>query len=173
MGWGGESERRKGKKKKVSLSFEIRTIYWDNTKKDITATTVLIKEYTKQVVHSATAHHPEPNAPPLPPLKAESPPSPLPIYVLSMMSHGMEYLLGQFRSAVLAVPPPRFLWKLTLFQLNPGQDVTRKFCASTFFLTGCRVTDETLHLVPNKENFWLTLQLNCGQNVSNVIVCDL
>ena len=71
---------------------EIRTIYWDNTKREVTTTTtVLMKEYTKRVMHSATAHHPEPDTQPLPPLKAEStPPGPLPIYILSMMSHGME-----------------------------------------------------------------------------------
>lgn len=32
------------------------------------------------------------------------------------------------------------------------------FFSFFFFLTGCRVTDEILYLVPNKENFRLTLR---------------
>ena len=37
-----------------------------------------MKKYTKRVMHSATAHHPEPDAPPLPPPKVKRSPQPAP-----------------------------------------------------------------------------------------------
>ncbi|NWZ60708.1 PAPOG polymerase, partial [Haliaeetus albicilla] len=46
-----------------------------------------------------------------------------------------------------------FKWHRTDLYLLPGSAVLQ-----LFFLTGCRVTDEILHLVPNKENFRLTLR---------------
>ena len=47
--WDGEENQKGEKKKKPGTSrVEKRTIYWDNTKREVTTTTtVLIKEYTK------------------------------------------------------------------------------------------------------------------------------
>ena len=72
---------------------------------------IIIKglEYTKQAMHNAIAHHSPTDAQLVP--KQQSLPGQLPpVYVLGMMSHGMEYPVGQFGSAVLAVLPPSFLY---------------------------------------------------------------
>jgi len=70
---------------------------------------VIIKEYTKQVMHHVIAHYmltnaqPDPKQWPLPPGQL------LPFYRFRMASHGVEYPFGQFGPAVLAVSPPSFL----------------------------------------------------------------
>ena len=71
---------------------------------------IIIKglEYTKQVMHNAIAHHLLTNAQLVP--EQQSLPGQLPpVYILGMTSHGMEYPIGQFGSAVLAVSPHSFL----------------------------------------------------------------
>ena len=46
--WDEEKNQKGEKKKNPGTSWvEIRTIYWDNTKRDVTTTTVLIKGYTE------------------------------------------------------------------------------------------------------------------------------
>ena len=65
-------------------------------------------EYTKQVMYNAIAHHSPTDAQLVP--EQRSPPGQLPpVYILDMMSHGMEYPFGHFGSAALAVYPPNFL----------------------------------------------------------------
>ena len=60
-------------------------------------------------MHNAIAHH-SPNDAQLVPKQQSAPPGQLPpVYILGMMSYGMEYSSGQFGSAVLAVSPPSFL----------------------------------------------------------------
>ena len=74
-------------------------------------TIIILKEleYTKQVMHNAVAHH-SPTDAQLVPEQRSAPPSQLPpVYILGMMSYGMECPFGQFGSAVLAVSPPSFL----------------------------------------------------------------
>jgi len=57
-------------------------------------------------MHSAIAHHPLTDAQPVPEEQLP-PPSQLPlVYMLSMMSYGMEYPFGQLGSAALPVSPP-------------------------------------------------------------------
>ena len=66
-------------------------------------------DYTKQVVHNVIAHHSLTDAQ-LVPEQQSTPPGQLPpVYILGMISYGMEYPFGQFGSAVLAVSPPSFL----------------------------------------------------------------
>ena len=66
-------------------------------------------EYTKQVMHNAIAHH-SPTDAQLVPEQQSAPLSQLPpVYILAMMSHGVEYPFVQFGSAVLAVSPSSFL----------------------------------------------------------------
>ena len=60
-------------------------------------------------MHNAIAHH-SPTDAQLVPEQRSAPPGQLPpVYILGMMSYGMEYSFGQFGSAVLAVSPPSFL----------------------------------------------------------------
>ena len=66
---------------------------------------MMIREYTKQVMHSTIAHKLLTDAQPLPKLW----PSLANYYTLSMMSYGLEYPFGQSGSAVLAVPSPSSL----------------------------------------------------------------
>lgn len=85
--WDGE-ENQKGEKKinNGNSGVEIRTIYRDNTKREITTTmtTLPIKENTKRASHGATSHHPAPNAPPKNArLSLVYPTSPLPISIPS------------------------------------------------------------------------------------------
>ena len=58
---------------------------------------------------NAIAHHPEPDAHTRSQAAIPPPPSQFPSYILSMTSYGIEYPLGWFGSAVLAVPSPSFL----------------------------------------------------------------
>ena len=57
-------------------------------------------------MQSLTTHGPMPSQFPSsdPPLPANPP-----VYILGMMSYGMEYSFGQFGPAVLAVSPPNVL----------------------------------------------------------------
>ena len=74
-------------------------------------TVIIIKEleYTKQVMHNAIARR-LPTDAQLAPKQLSAPPGQLPpVYILGMMSHGMEYPFCQFGSAVLAVSPPNSL----------------------------------------------------------------
>lgn len=61
-----------------------------------------------QVMHSAIAHHPLTNAQPDPEQQQLSHPK-FPHFCICMMSYGMEYPFGQFRSAVVALSLPSFL----------------------------------------------------------------
>ena len=74
-------------------------------------TIVILKElnYTKQVVHNAIAHHSPTDAQLVPEQRSTAPSQLYPVYILGMMSYGMEYSFGRFGSAVLAVSPPSFL----------------------------------------------------------------
>ena len=74
-------------------------------------TIIIIKglEYTKQVMHNATAHHSLTDAQLVPEQRSPFPGQLPPVYTLDMTSHGMEYPFGQFGSASLAVFPPNFL----------------------------------------------------------------
>ena len=57
------------------------------------------------MTHSAIAHHLPIDTQLVPERRSPLPP----VYILGMMSHGMEYPFGQFGSAVLAVSPPALL----------------------------------------------------------------
>jgi len=70
---------------------------------------IIIIEYTKQVMHNAIAHHLLTNAQPVPEWQSSSPGPIPPVYMLNMMSYGMECPFRQFGSAVLAALPPGFL----------------------------------------------------------------
>ena len=81
----------------------------DNDNNNMTMVILKELEYTKQVMHNAIAHH-SPTDAQLVPEQRSAPPGQLPpVYILGMMSYGMEYSFGQFGSAVLAVSPPSFL----------------------------------------------------------------
>ena len=58
-------------------------------------------------MHKAIAHHPPTNQS----STTAARPSQLPsvLYFFHMMSYGMEYPFGQFRSAILVLPPPSSL----------------------------------------------------------------
>ena len=59
-------------------------------------------------MHNAIAYHLPTDVQLVP--EQRFPTTPLaPVYILDMTSHGMEYPVGQFGSAVLAVSPPKFL----------------------------------------------------------------
>ena len=65
-------------------------------------------------MHNAIAYHLLTDAQ-LVPKQQSTPPSQLhPIYILGMMSYGMEYLFGQVGSVVLAVSPPNFMCPFSL-----------------------------------------------------------
>lgn len=55
-------------------------------------------------------------------------PRPAPHFTLTVMSLGSSYPFGWFGSAVLAVSPPSFLWKLALSQATPACVVTPNVC---------------------------------------------
>ena len=60
------------------------------------------------MMHSAIAHHPPIDTQLVP--EQRSPPLPLPpVYTLDVMSHAMEYPVGQFGSAALALSCANFL----------------------------------------------------------------
>ena len=61
------------------------------------------------MMHSAIAHHPPIDAQLVPEQTSPLPGQLPPVYILGMTSHGMEYPLGQFGSAALAVSPPNIL----------------------------------------------------------------
>ena len=69
---------------------------------------IIVLEYTKQVMHNAIAHHPPTDTQLVPEQRFPPAPHP-PVYILDMTSHGMEYPIGHFGSAALAVSPPNFL----------------------------------------------------------------
>jgi len=60
VGWGGESEE-KGK----TRGFSRDSLIGQQRKREL-VTIILLKEYTKWVLHSAIVHHPEPSAQPAP-----------------------------------------------------------------------------------------------------------
>lgn len=60
------------------------------------------KPQEKQAIHNKTVHHPLTKNQPIPKEQSAPPGQFFPVYVLGM-SFSMEYLFGQFRSAVLAV----------------------------------------------------------------------
>ena len=74
-------------------------------------TIIILKEleYTKQVMHNTVAHHSLTDAQLVPKQRSAPPNQFPPVYILGIMSYGMEYSFGQFGSAVLAVSPPSFL----------------------------------------------------------------
>ena len=83
-------------------------------------------------MHSAIAHHPLTDAQPVPEEQLP-PPSQLPlVYMLSMMSYGMEYPFGQLGSAVLPVPPSDFLCTSNLLTGGRCEEQRRPWlCVST------------------------------------------
>ena len=71
-------------------------------------TTVIIKglEYTNDAQCNCS---PPTDQRPVGPQAAIPPPPLPPVSILDVVSHGMEYPVGQFGSAALAVSPPNFL----------------------------------------------------------------
>ena len=106
--WDGEENQ----KKKVKLvGWDKDSLLGQQRKRKIT-TRILTKEYTKRVTRNAICS-PDDRTPSPSPSRCSSPDSPL--YLLSMMSYGMEYSFGYLGSPVLALSHrPSFLRKLTL-----------------------------------------------------------
>lgn len=81
---------------------------------------VAIKELecTKQVMHSAIAHHPLTGAQPVP---GQPPLASFPlVYILGIMSHGMRYPFGQFRSSCPGCAPSHLLASSSLLTGGAG-----------------------------------------------------
>lgn len=97
-------ERELGKKKKSSLrQFEIKTIYQDRNSGEKKTAMITVIIYIKRVMHNAIAHHfliiPQVVIAPIMP----TPPSFIDFYIMYIMSYVMEYVFGQFRSAVMVL----------------------------------------------------------------------
>ena len=64
----------------------------------------MIKEYAKQVMRGAIAHHLPTNAQPFPEQQQPSEPAPS-VLLFSTAPYGVRYSFGEFGSAVLVLPP--------------------------------------------------------------------